>query len=65
MEQEEKMVATKVMTVNEVAKYLKIRPPTIYKHAQQGKIPAFKIGSSWRFKKTTIDRWIAKQENGK
>ena len=51
-----------VMTVREVAKYLKMKPVTIYKHAQEGKIPAFKVGATWRFKKNTIDSWIAEQE---
>ena len=51
-----------VMTVEEVADYLKMKVVTIYKHAQGGKIPAFKVGSKWRFKKETIDKWIEKQE---
>ncbi|MBU1894718.1 MAG: helix-turn-helix domain-containing protein [Candidatus Omnitrophota bacterium] len=51
-----------VMTVPEVATYLKMKTVTIYKHAQGGKIPAFKVGSKWRFKKETIDKWIEKQE---
>ena len=51
-----------VMTLREVAKYLRMKPVTIYKHAQKGKIPAFKVGATWRFKKKTIDSWIAEQE---
>lgn len=51
-----------VMTVQEVARYLRMKPVTIYKHAAQGKLPGFKVGASWRFKKKTIDRWIAMQE---
>jgi len=47
----EEVMATQMMTVDEVANYLKMKVVTIYKHAQQGKIPAFKVGSSWRFKK--------------
>ena len=53
-----------VFTVRELADYLKMKPVTIYKHAQLGKLPAFKVGATWRFKKKTIDRWIADQENG-
>ncbi|MCK5450749.1 MAG: helix-turn-helix domain-containing protein [Candidatus Omnitrophica bacterium] len=53
-----------VLTVSEVADYLKMKIVTIYKHAQEGKIPAFKVGSKWRFKKDTIDKWIEKQEQG-
>ena len=55
-------MASTVMTIEEVAKYLKMKVVTIYKHAQEGKIPAFKVGSKWRFKKDTIDKWIQNQE---
>lgn len=54
-----------VMTVQELARYLRMKPVTIYKHAAQGKLPGFKVGASWRFKRKTIDRWIAEQEAGK
>ena len=53
------------MTVDEVAKYLRMKKVTIYKHAQDGKLPGFKVGSKWRFKKVTIDKWITDKENGK
>ncbi len=52
-----------VMTVQEVARYLRMKPVTVYRHAAQGKLPGFKVGAAWRFKRQTIDRWIAKQEN--
>ncbi|MBD3380461.1 MAG: helix-turn-helix domain-containing protein [Candidatus Omnitrophica bacterium] len=55
------MIST-VMTVEELAKYLKMKVVTIYKHAQEGRIPGFKVGSKWRFKKETIDEWISRQE---
>ena len=51
-----------LMTIDEVAKYLRMQKVTIYKHVQGGKIPAFKVGSKWRFKKSTIDKWIADKE---
>ncbi|MBN1872060.1 MAG: helix-turn-helix domain-containing protein [Candidatus Omnitrophica bacterium] len=51
-------------TVQELAQYLKIKPITIYKHASKGRLPGFKIGASWRFKKSSIDRWIEEQERG-
>jgi len=54
-----------VFTVDELADYLKMKPVTIYKHAQVGKLPGFKVGTSWRFKKESIDKWIAVQENSK
>lgn len=49
-----------IMTAQELSAYLKITTTTIYKLAQQGVIPAFKIGSEWRFKKELIDRWLEK-----
>ena len=52
-----------MMTVHELARYLRMKPVTIYKHAQTGRIPAFKVGATWRFKKETIDCWIADQEH--
>ena len=54
-----------LFTINELADYLKMRPITIYKHAAAGKLPGFKVGSKWRFKKSTIDRWIEEQENSR
>lgn len=51
-----------VFTVQELAKYLKMKPVTIYKHAKEGKLPGFKVGANWRFKKATIDNWISSQE---
>lgn len=52
-----------MMTVQELADYLKMRPVTIYKHAKAGKLPGFKVGANWRFKRATIDRWISEQES--
>ena len=51
-----------VYTVQELAGYLRMKPLTIYKHAATGRLPGFKVGSHWRFKKKTIDRWINDQE---
>ncbi len=47
-----------IMTLEEVAKYLKLKPQTIYAWVQDGKIPAAKLGKEWRFKKTLIDKWF-------
>ena len=47
-----------IMTIEEVAKYLKLKPQTIYNWAQNGKIPAVKLGKEWRFKKSVIDKWF-------
>ncbi len=51
-----------VFTVQELANYLRMKPLTIYKHASGGKLPGFKVGSHWRFKRATIDQWIQSQE---
>jgi len=51
-----------VFTVQELAEYLRMKPLTIYKHASSGRLPGFKVGSHWRFKRVTIDRWISDQE---
>lgn len=56
------MAEDTVFTVQEVASYLRMQPVTIYKHAKAGKLPCFKVGANWRFKKSTIDRWITEQE---
>ena len=47
-----------IMTIEEVAKYLKLKPQTIYSWAQNGKIPAAKLGKEWRFKKSILDVWF-------
>ena len=45
-----------VMTVAEIAEYLKVQRITIYRWARKGKIPAFKIGTDWRFDKDAIEK---------
>lgn len=47
-----------ILTAREVADYLNIHPFTVHKYAREGKIPAFKIGTDWRFHKKYIERWI-------
>ena len=54
-----------IMTLEEVAKYLKLRPQTIYIWAQNNKIPAAKLGKEWRFKKSVIDKWFNQHFNDK
>ena len=52
------MTDDEIMTLEEVAAYLKLKPQTIYTWAQEKKIPAAKLGKEWRFKRSIIDRWI-------
>jgi excisionase family DNA binding protein len=50
-----------IMTIEEVATYLKIPKSTAYILAQEGKIPCQKVGRQWRFRKETIDMWLDEQ----
>ncbi len=53
------MVKSKeILTTKEVAEYLHIHPLTVHRYAREGKIPAFKIGTDWRFHKKYIEKWI-------
>jgi excisionase family DNA binding protein len=52
----------KVMTVREVSVYLRVHPTTIYRLLKKNQIPAFKIGSDWRFNIHSIDRWCLQKE---
>ena len=61
----------KALTVKQVAEYLQVNERTIYKLAQAGKIPCFKVAGTWRFWKREIDEWTQnratkseKKENG-
>ena len=47
-----------IMTLEEVAKYLKLQPQTVYKWAQEGQIPGAKLGKEWRFRRRILDEWI-------
>ena len=47
----------KVMTVREVSAYLRVHPSTIYRLLRRHQIPAFHMGSDWRFNIEAIDRW--------
>lgn len=47
-----------IMTLKEVATYLRLHETSIYRMCKQGTIPAYKVGRSWRFKKEKIDQWL-------
>ncbi len=51
-------VVTRIMNVDEVARYLGVVPDTIYRKARRGEIPAVKVGKMWRFPKETLDKWL-------
>jgi excisionase family DNA binding protein len=48
-----------ILTLDEVALYLKAGKRTVYRLVQQGEIPGFKLGGTWRFRRAELDRWIA------
>ena len=52
------MTYDEMMTVEDVAKYLKLKPQTIYKWAQENRLPAIKLGKEWRFRKSLLDKWL-------
>ncbi len=51
-----------ILTLKEVAKYLKLAEKTAYRLAAEGKLPGFKVGGSWRFKKEDVEQWIREQK---
>lgn len=52
----------KLMTLVDVAEYLRIGKRTAYGWAKSAKLPAFKVGGTWRFDRTDIDRWVEDQK---
>jgi PTS system nitrogen regulatory IIA component len=52
------MLSDEILTIEEVAKYLRVSERTVYEWAQKGEIPAGKIGTVWRFKKSEMERWV-------
>ena len=55
-------MADEILTLKEVADYLKLAEKTAYRLAAEGKLPGFKVGGSWRFKQTDIERWIEEKK---
>lgn len=53
-----------ILTIKEVAEYLKVTERTIYRLSQAKKIPSFKVGGMWRYLRKDIDAWIARQTAG-
>lgn len=50
------------MTVRDVAIYLKVDEKTVYRLAQRGELPGFKVAGTWRFKRTDIEAWIEQRK---
>ncbi|ATI01959.1 MULTISPECIES: helix-turn-helix domain-containing protein [Cycloclasticus] len=56
-------MSDEILTLKEVAEYLKLAEKTAYRLALEGKLPGFKVGGSWRFKREDILKWIEEQKN--
>ena len=52
-----------VMNIRQASKYLGVSPDTLYKYVNEQKIPAFKLGNRWRFKKTRLDQWMEEKSS--
>ena len=52
-----------LLTTEQVARYLKVDKFTIYRLVAQRKLPAFKVGNQWRFKREMIDAWLTRNMN--
>jgi excisionase family DNA binding protein len=50
-----------VMNIRQASQYLGISPDTLYKYVYEEKIPAFKLGNRWKFKKTILDAWMERK----
>lgn len=63
LENSESGMDDEIMTIKEVAAYLKIKEKTAYRLASESKIPGFKVGGSWRFRQKDIENWISAQSS--
>tara|TARA_A100001391_G_scaffold24397_1_gene13332 strand:+ start:316 stop:501 length:186 start_codon:yes stop_codon:yes gene_type:complete len=54
-------MSEEILTLKEVAEYLKLAEKTAYRLAAEGKLPGFKVGGSWRFRRREIESWIDEQ----
>src|SRR5579862_5243120 len=52
-----------VMNIRQASQYLGVSPDTLYKYVGEQKIPAFKLGNRWRFKKSRLDQWMEKKSS--
>jgi excisionase family DNA binding protein len=53
-----------ILTVAEVARYLRVHPTTIYRLLRQNRIPGFRVAHDWRFNTEEVDRWIKGRQRG-
>jgi excisionase family DNA binding protein len=60
-----KSEASRILTLENVAQYLRVHPSTIYRLLKKKQLPAFKVGRDWRFNLESIDRWRAEAERSR
>ena len=53
--------AREVMNIRQASQYLGVSPDTLYKYVSEERIPAFKLGNRWKFKKSLLDSWMENQ----
>jgi excisionase family DNA binding protein len=53
--------AREVMNIRQASQYLGVSPDTLYKYVSEERIPAFKLGNRWKFKKSLLDTWMENQ----
>jgi len=57
-------IGSTLMTLEEVAEYLRFHPSTVYRLAREGKLPAVKVGSQWRFHRDALEDWLRANTTG-
>ncbi len=57
------MKTIETLTPSEIAKILKLHPFTVTRLAREGKVPAFKVGGSWRFRRDEFEQWITSRKS--
>jgi len=57
-----KLMSDDILTIKELASYLKLNEKTAYRLASEGRLPGFKVGGSWRFKRVDLEKWIEEQK---
>ncbi len=61
MTRDGRSLENEILTIEDVASYLRLTPQTIYRWAQEKRIPAVKLGKEWRFRRSIIDAWLDAQ----
>ena len=62
---DQRQIESEILTAKEASEYLKIALPTLYRYMKMEKIPSFRIGNRWRFKRSLLDQWILDRTGNK